>query len=155
MPVLVTDAATGAWHHGQLQLPLSAPAATGPPSEAVMARLAPLLRAHGDALAAQAHGLDPERLSRTYAALMAGLQEASGMHVHAVELTPYTLRNVLPGGGEPIEGQDYERGDEDDWETGPAQLYALPEGLRALAGELQELKVRSSRLVGVPGWGGS
>ncbi len=36
------------------------------------------MRALGDALAAQEEGLDPERLSRTYAALMAELQEAAG-----------------------------------------------------------------------------
>jgi hypothetical protein len=48
------------------------------------------MRALGDALAAQEEGLDPERLSRTYAALMSELQEVAGMGVHAVELTPAT-----------------------------------------------------------------
>jgi hypothetical protein len=47
-------------------------------------------------IAALEEGLDPERLSRTYAALMAELQEAAGMGVHAVELTPATLAHVLP-----------------------------------------------------------
>jgi hypothetical protein len=58
------------------------------------------MSALGDALAAQEEGLDPERLSRTYAALMAELQEAAGMGVHAVELTPATLAPVLPEGEE-------------------------------------------------------
>jgi hypothetical protein len=43
------------------------------------------MRAHEDALAAQAEGLDLERLSRTYAALMARLLEVAGMLVHTVE----------------------------------------------------------------------
>ena len=41
-------------------------------------------------------------------------------------------------------------GDED----GNAQLAELPEGLRALAGEVRELAVRSTRLAVVPGWVG-
>jgi hypothetical protein len=45
----------------------------------------PLIRAHEDALAAQAEGLDLERLSRTYAALMARLLEVAGMLVHTME----------------------------------------------------------------------
>ena len=56
----------------------------------------PLMRALADALAAQEEGLDTERLSRTDAALMAQLQEAEGMGVHAVELTSATLAPVLP-----------------------------------------------------------
>jgi hypothetical protein len=55
----------------------------------------PLIRAHEDALAAQAEGLDLERLSRTYAALMARLLEVAGMLVHTVEFTPDTLWSVL------------------------------------------------------------
>ena len=74
---------------------------------------------------------DPERLGRTE------LQGASAMRVHAVALTPDTLRTVLPGG-----------------EKGCAQLAELPEGLRMLAGELRELKVKSTRLVEVPAWVG-
>jgi len=92
------------------------------------------MRALGDALAAQEEGLDPERLSRTYAALMAELQEVAGMGVHAVELTPATLAHVLP--------------------KGKAQLAKLPEGLRALAKEVRELAVRSTRLAVVPRWVG-
>ncbi len=137
LPVLVEDVVTGVRCRGALQLPRRAThEPPGKPSGAVLARLAPLLRAHGDALDAQTEGLDPERLSRTYAALMAALQEAAGMRVDAVELTPATLRDVLPacGGG---------RADR-------AQLAELPEGLRALAGELRELKVESTRLAEVP-----
>ena len=74
---------------------------------------------------------DPERLGRTE------LQGASAMRVHAVALTPDTLRTVLPGG-----------------EKGCAQLAELPEGLRMLVGELRELKVTSTRLVEVPAWVG-
>jgi hypothetical protein len=107
------------------------------------------MRALGDALAAQEEGLDPERLSRTYAALMAELQEVAGMGVHAVELTPATLAPVLPEGEEEDE-EDEEEGDEE----GNAQLAALPEGLRALAGEVRELVVRSTRLAVVPVWVG-
>ena len=33
-----------------------------------------------------------------------------------------------------------------------AQLAELPEGLRALAGEVRQLAVRSTRLAVVPGW---
>jgi hypothetical protein len=56
----------------------------------------------------------------------------AGMGVHAVELTPATLAPVLP------------EGEEDDDEEGNycAQLAELPEGLRALAGEVRELAVR-------------
>jgi len=82
----------------QLSLPPSLP--PGRPSSADLARLRPLMSALGDALAAQEEGLDPERLSRTYAALMAELQEVAGMGVHAVELTPATLAHVLPEGKE-------------------------------------------------------
>jgi hypothetical protein len=99
------------------------------------------MSALGDALAAQEEGLDPERLSRTYAALMADLQEAAGMGVHAVELTPATLAPVLPEG---------EEGDE----KRSAHLAELPEGLRAPAGEVRELAVRSTRLAVVPVWVG-
>ena len=56
------------------------------------------------------------------------------MGVHAVELTPATLAPVLP--------------------KGKAQLAELPEGLRAMAGEVRELVVRSTRLAMVPGWVG-
>ena len=94
--MLVVNAPDGVQHRGTLQLPRRAPAAPGlqqcrPPSSADLARLRPLMSALGDALAAQEEGLDPERLSRTYAALMADLQEAAGTGVHAVELTPATL----------------------------------------------------------------
>ena len=60
------------------------------------------------------------------------------MGVHAVELTPATLAPVLPEGEE----------------EGKAQLAELPEGLRALAGEVRELAVRSTRLAVVPVWVG-
>ena len=137
LPVLVEDVVTGVRCRGALQLPRRAThEPPGKPSGAVLARLDPLLRAHGDALDAQTEGLDPERLSRTYAALMAALQEAAVMRVDAVELTPATLRDVLPACGEG-------RGER-------AQLAELPEGLRALAGELRALKVESERLAEVP-----
>ena len=111
LPVLVVDDRDGVQHRGTLQLPRRAPAAApGRPSSADLARLRPLMRALGDALAAQEDGLDPERLSRTYAALMAELQEVAGMGVHAVELTPATLAHVLPEGEE-------DEGDEEDEET--------------------------------------
>jgi hypothetical protein len=149
LPVLVVTDRDGMQHRGMLQLLRRAPAAApGRPSSADLARLRPLIRALGDALAAQEEGLDPERLSRTYAALMAELQEAAEMGVHAVELTPATLAPVLPEGEE----QD-EEGEEGD-EEGKAQLAEVPEGLRALAGELRELVVRSTRLAVVPGWVG-
>ena len=78
LPVLVVDGRDDEKHRGTLQLPHRAPAAApGRPSSADLARLRPLMRALGDALAAQEEGLDPERLSRTYAALMADLQEKS------------------------------------------------------------------------------
>ena len=145
LPVLVVNDRDGVQHRGTLQLPRRAPAAApGRPSSADLARLRPLMSALGDALAAQEEGLDPERLSRTYAALMAELQEAAGMGVHAVELTPATLAHVLPKGEEDEEGD----------EKGKAQLAALPEGLRALAGEVREIVVRSTRLAMVPGWVG-
>ena len=141
LPVLVVDDRDGVQHRGTLQLPRRAPAAApGRPSSADLARLRPLMRALGDALAAQEEGLDPERLSRTYAALMAELQEVAGMGVHAVELTPATLAPVLP------EGEEEDEEDEEGDEKGKAQLAALPEGLRALAGEVRELVVRSTRL---------
>jgi len=149
LPVLVVNDATGARHCGTLQLPRLAPPAPVPPSVAVLARLDPLLRAHGDALAAQTGGLDPERLSRTYAALMAELLEAVGMRVDAVELTPESLQAVLPGGGEE-EGEDEMESENGD--DGRAQLAELPEGLRARAGELRALKVKSTRLAKVPAW---
>jgi len=63
------------------------------------------------------------------------------MGVHAVELTPATLAPVLPEG---------EEGDE----KCNAHLAELPEGLRALAGEVRELAMRSSRLAVVPEWVG-
>jgi len=143
LPVCFQEQKMGAWCCGVLQLPQPPP---GPPSAAVLARLDPLLRAHGDALAAQAEGLDPERLSRTYAALMAELQEAAGMRVSAVArqrlrvdavaLTPETLRAVLPRAGD------------------GGQLMELPEGLRALARELRVLEVQSEQLNEVPAWVG-
>ena len=143
LPVCFQEQNMGAWDCGVLQLPQPPP---GPPSAAVLARLDPLLRAHGDALAAQAEGLDPERLSRTYAALMAELQEAAGMRVSAVArqrlrvdavaLTPETLRAVLPRAGD------------------GGQLMELPEGLRALARELRVLEVQSEQLNEVPAWVG-
>jgi len=139
LPVLVVNDRDGVQHRGTLQLLRRAlAAATGRPSSADLALLRPLMRALGDALAAQEEGLDPERLSRTYAALMAELQEVARMGVHAVELTPATLAPVLPEGEE----------------EGKAQLAALPEGLRALAGEVREIVVRSTRLAMVPGWVG-
>ena len=159
LPVLVVNDRDGVKHRGTLQLPRRAPAAApGRPSSADLARLRPLMRALGDALAAQEEGLDPERLSRTYAALMAELQEVAGMGVHAVELTPDTLAPVLPEGEE--DEEDEEEGDEDEEdeegdEKGNAQLAELPEGLRALAGEVRELVVRSTRLAVVPGWVGA
>jgi len=116
-----TDAMpTGVQHRGTIQLLRSAPAAAPgrPPSSADLARLRPLMSALGDALAAQELGLDPDRLGRTYAALVSELQEAAGMGVHAVELTPATLAPVLPGEGE--EGDEKRN----------AQLAELPEGLR-------------------------
>jgi len=137
LPVLVVNDRDGVQHRGTLQR--CAPAAVpGRPSSADLARLRPLIRALGDTLAAQEEGLDPERLSRTYAALMSELQEVAGMGVHAVELTQATLAPVLPEGEE----------------EGKAQLAELPEGLRALAGEVRELVMRSTRLVMVPGWVG-
>ncbi len=145
LPVLVVNYRDDVKHRGTLQLPRRAPAAApGRPSSADLARLRPLMRALGDALAAQEEGLDPERLSRTYAALMAELQEVAGMGVHAVELTPATLAPVLP------EGEEEDEGDE----KGNAQLAALPEGLRALAWEVRELAVQSTRLAVVPEWVG-
>ena len=154
LTVLVVNDQTDAQHCGTLQLPrraLPAPPAPVPPSAAVLARLDPLLRAHGDARAAQTGGLDPERRSRTYAVLMAELQEAVGMRVDA-ELTPESLRAVLPGGGEEEEGEDEMESENGD--DGRAQLAELPEGLRTLAGELRALKVQSTRLAKVPAWVG-
>ena len=92
----------------------------------------------------------PERLSLTYAALMAELQEAARMGMHSVELTPATLGPVLPEGEEKEEVVEGEEGDE----KRNAHLAELPEGLRALAGEVRELAVRSTRLAVVPVWVG-
>jgi len=103
-------------HSGIITLPRLAPPLPAQPSAAVLARLDPLLRAHGDALAAQAEGLDPERLSRTFSALMAELQAAVGMRVDAVELTPDTLQKEV-GDGEHVNI------------GGRVQLVELPEGL--------------------------
>jgi hypothetical protein len=105
----------------------------------------------GDALAAQEEGLNPERLIRTYAALVAGLHEAVGMGVHAVELMPDTLAHMLPEGEEDEENE--EEGEQGD-EKGNTQLAELPGGLRTLAGEERELAVRSTLLAVVPGWVG-
>jgi hypothetical protein len=74
LPVLVVNDRDGVQHRGTLQLPRRAPAAAPgrpQPSSADLARLRPLISALWDALAAQEEGLDLERLSRTYAALMA------------------------------------------------------------------------------------
>ena len=152
LPVLVVNDRDGVQHRGTLQLPRRAPAAApGRPSSADLARLRPLMRALGDALAAQEEGLDPERLSRTYAALMAELQEVAGMGVHAVELTPATLAPVLPEGQQgDEEGEEEDEQGEEGYERRNAQLAELPEGLRALAGEVRELAVRSTRLAVVP-----
>jgi hypothetical protein len=154
--VLVVSDRDGVQHHGTLQLPRRVPASPGrPPSSADLARLRPLMSALGDALAAQEEGLDPERLSRTYAALMAELQEAAGMGVHAVELTPATLAPVLPEGQQgDEEGEDEDEEGEEGDERRNAQLAELPKGLRALAGEVRELTVRSTRLAVVPVWVG-
>ena len=73
------------------------------------------------------------------------------MRVDAVELTPESLRAVLPGGGEE-EGEDEMESENGD--DGRAQLAELPEGLRTLAGELRALKVQSTRLAKVPAWVG-
>jgi len=99
----------------------------------------------------QEEGHDPERLSRTYEALMTEVQEAAGIGVHAVELTPATLAPVLPEGEEDEDGEDDEEGEEGD-EEGNAQLAELPEALLALAGEVRELAVQSTRLAVLPGW---
>ena len=48
------------------------------------------------------------------------------------------------------EGEEEDEGDE----KGNAQLAALPEGLRALAWEVRELAVQSTRLAVVPEWVG-
>ena len=151
LPVFVEDDLTGRRYRGTLQLPRLAPSAPVPPSAAVLARLDPLLRAHGDALAAQAEGLDPERLSRTFAALMAELPGAAGMCVDGVELTPDTLRDVINGGGEEEGEEDFDYSEEEELNY-RAQLVELPEGLRALAGELRTLRVESTRLAEVPAW---
>ena len=101
LPVLVINDRDGVQHRGTLQLPRRAPASPGrPPSSADLARLRPLMSALGDALAAQEEGLDPERLSRTYVAMISQLQDVAGMGVHAVELTPASLAPILPEGEE-------------------------------------------------------
>jgi hypothetical protein len=133
-PFTGLDHLDGVQHRVTLQLPRRVPAAApGRPSSADLARIRPLMCALGDALAAQEEGLDPERLSRTYTALMSELQEVAGMGVHAVELTPATLAPVLP------EGEEEDEEDEEDDEKGNAQLAEVPEELRALAGDLREL----------------
>ena len=122
LPVLVVNDRDGVQHRGTLQLPRRAPAAApGRPSSADLARLRPLMRALGDALAAQEEGLDPERLSRTYTALMAELQEVAGMGVHAVhDVLDASQKPSLVGDKAPtdaassacdtsIRGQDIER----------------------------------------------
>ena len=79
LPVLVVEDRDGMQHSGTIQLPRRSPAAApGRPSSADLALLSPLMRPLGDALATQEEGLDPERLSRTYEALMAELQEVAG-----------------------------------------------------------------------------
>ena len=166
LQVLVVDDRDGVQHHGTLQLQRCAPAAPGrPPSSADLSRLRPLMSALGDALATQEEGLDPDRLSRTYTALMAELQESAGIVVHTVELTPATLSPVLPKGeegdekrnahlAELPEGEEEEEEGEEGVEKRNTQLAELPEGLRALAGEVRELAVRSTRLAVLPGWAG-
>ena len=117
LSVLVVNDRDGVQHRGTLQLPRRAPAVPcWPPSSADLARLRPLMSALGDALAAQGEGLDPERLSRTYAALMAELQEAAGMDVLVVELTQDTLASALPEGqqGDEEGEEEDEQGEEDD-----------------------------------------
>jgi hypothetical protein len=138
LQVLVVNDRDDVKHRWMLQLPHRAPAAApGRPSSADLARIRPLMRTIGDTLAAQEEGLDPEWQSRTYAALMAELQEVAGMGMHAVELTPATLAPVLP------EGEEDEEGEEGD-EEGKAQLAEVPEGLLSLAGEVRELAVQST-----------
>ena len=122
LAVLVVNDRDGVQHGGTLQLLCRAPAAPpGRPSSADLARLRPLMRALGDALAAQEEGLDPERLSRTYTALMAELQEVAGMGVHAVhDVLDASQKPSLVGDKAPtdaassacdtaIRGQDIER----------------------------------------------
>ena len=76
-----------------------------------------------------------------------------------MELTPATLAPVLPEcEEEDVEWEeegDEDEEDEEGEEEGKAQLAEVPEGLRALAGEVRELVVRSTRLAVVPGWVGS
>jgi hypothetical protein len=96
LPIPVSNRHNGSLHLGVIQLPRAAPTGPCKPSVAELALMRTLMRAHEDALAAQAEGLDLERLSRTYAALMARLLEVAGMRVHTVELTPAMLWPVLP-----------------------------------------------------------
>ena len=72
------------------------------------------------------------------------LQSAAGMRAD-VELTPETLRDVLPA----ITKDDWIYNDKD-----RAQLVEMPKGLRALAGELRALTVESEQLAEVPAWVG-
>ena len=74
------------------------------------------------------------------------------MRVDAVELTPRTLRAVLPNREDDDEEEEEE--EEEGEEVGRAQLAEMPEGLRGLAGGLRELTVQSMLLAEVPAWVG-
>ena len=139
---------TAAVHRGTLLVPRWMPASRSAPkkaSPADRAALLPLLRAHQEALAALEKSTDLvdaqrlERLSRTFAALMAQLQAMARLQVHRVELSPKTVGHLLPA-GHPC--------------PGGAELAEMPEGLRELQGEMEELTVQSSRLAAVPEWVG-
>jgi hypothetical protein len=66
-----------------------------------------------------------------------------------------TLAPVLPEGqqGDEKGEEEDEQGEEGD-ERLSVHLAELPEGLRAMAGEVRELAVRSTRLAVVPVWVG-
>jgi hypothetical protein len=98
---------TAAVHRGTLLVPRWMPASRSAPkkaSPADRAALLPLLRAHQEALAALEKSTDLvdaqrlERLSRTFAALMAQLQAMARLQVHRVELSPKTVGHLLPAG---------------------------------------------------------
>lgn len=164
LPIRVSNRNNGSLHCGVIQLPRATPSGPCKPSVAELALMRPLMRAHEDALAAQAEGLDLERLSRTYSALMSLLLEVAGMRVHTVELTPATLWPVLkvlnhreyyaryfyyPNDYPPYHGSDTEMEDTDmDKRVAVPRggLVELPEGLLSLSGELRELRVRSGQL---------
>jgi Leucine-rich repeat (LRR) protein len=165
----VSNRHNGSLHCGVIQLPRAAPTGPCKPSVTELALMRPLMRAHEDALAAQAEGLDLERLSRTYAALMSRLLEVAGMRVHTVELTPDTLWPVLPkvlnhreyhhryelypDEYPPHHGSDTEDEDADMDKPVSVPRGGLAElGLLSLSGEVQELRVRSGQLKWVPEW---